>query len=282
MTEISAPSDGTIIQLKEDQSKIQIAGLKGTLDRTSLSSLGKVTEIRILKNEIRQIETGALCPSENLKVLELDLSGNKNPPTLTKGMFSDCNLEELFLKFDYNNPSTMDKNALEGLHNLKVLGIDSLRFTHLEKNFLVVAKNLTSLTLSNIHVATIDEDVFEQFTDLEALEIVHNIELEHIPQGLFNRCVKLKTLNLRDNAIKNLSWDEFQGLSSLEELSLGDNRIENFDADKIAKNLPKLKTLSVEINAAGCEKEEQFVRTLKSKFDRSINVSSNKNYFLCN
>jgi Leucine-rich repeat (LRR) protein len=126
--------------------------------------------------------------------------------------------------------------------------------------------------MSNLHIVQLDSNVFDDLTNLEELEIVHDIELTGLPKGLFKKTPKLKRLVLSDNKLQNLTWEEFEGLSSLEELDLFDNQITYLDASKIAKNLPKLKILFTEMNLLPCGHRKHFRKEIKEKFHRSVEV----------
>jgi Leucine-rich repeat (LRR) protein len=261
------------IQVDNNSTKLQIVDLTDTLYSDSLSQLHNVTEVRILRNQLRHIEPAALCSSPNLKTLEVDLSRNKNPPLLTKEMFDGCDtLEELFLKGDYNEAAKIEDDALRNMSKLKTLGLDSLRVEHLGKFLKLTNNSLTRLIMSNLHIVQLDSNVFDDLTNLEELEIVHDIELTGLPKGLFKKTPKLKRLVLSDNKLQNLTWEEFEGLSSLEELDLFDNQITYLDASKIAKNLPKLKILFTEMNLLPCGHRKNFRKEIKEKFHRSVEV----------
>jgi Leucine-rich repeat (LRR) protein len=79
-------------------------------------------------------------------------------------------------------------------------------------------------------------------------------------------------LTLRRNRIQNLTWDEFEGLNNLEVLSIAENQISFFDADKIATNFPNLKSLYIELNPPSCKEKEAFVNQLKPKLKKLVEV----------
>jgi hypothetical protein len=194
------------IHLDNNSTKLQIVDLTDTLYSDSLSQLHNVTEVRILRNQLRHIEPAALCSSPNLKTLEVDLSRNKNPPLLTKEMFDRCDtLEELFLKGDYNEAAKIEDDALRNMSKLKTFGLDSLRVEHLGKFLKLTNNSLTRLIMSNLHLVQLDSNVFDDLTNLEELEIVHDIELTGLPKGLFKKTPKPKRLVLSDNKLKNLT-----------------------------------------------------------------------------
>ncbi|XP_044262522.1 uncharacterized protein LOC123009987 [Tribolium madens] len=253
------------LQLNQSYHQLEIVDISGTVFSHSFSQLYNVTELRITHSEIRKIESGALCSPPNLTILELDLSMNSAPPQLTQNMFKNCEkLDELFLKFDYNTPSTIEENALEGL-SLKVFGVDSLEVRHLRKNFLKLnPKNLRKLFLSHIHLTSIDSDVFDGFSKLEEVEIVHNPELTQLSVDLFKN-TRLKRLILRDNGL-DLTWDELKNLTFLEELDVFDNQIKYFNATKIHTNLPNLKKFFMELNLQSCKTVEISKKELKEKY----------------
>jgi Leucine-rich repeat (LRR) protein len=83
---------------------------------------------------------------------------------------------------------------------------------------------------------------------------------------------KLRRSVLSDNKLQDFSWEEFEGLSSLEQQDLFDNQITYLDASKIAKNLPKLKILFTEMKLLPCGHRKNFRKEIKEKFHRSVEV----------
>jgi hypothetical protein len=90
--------------------------------------------------------------------------------------------------------------------------------------------------------------------------------------NLFKNASNLEKLFLFANNITGLTWDEFEGLSSLTELQIGQNKITLFDADKIAKNMPKLSVFYSEMCSTESERKK-FAFQLESKLNHSVNVS---------
>ncbi|RZB49877.1 leucine-rich repeat-containing protein 15-like [Asbolus verrucosus] len=269
---------GKPINLGKNYDKVQISGLNGTLYSDSLSQLQTVTELKIHRNQIREIEKGALCSSPALRVLELEFYTNIKLPVFTRDAFDSCdNLEELLLKFDDNdvgNPPLINQDAFGNLPRLQKLALQGYRIPHMTKHFLKISHDsLTALIFSFCHIQRIDSDVFDDFKNLEEVIITHNPEWSRLPTDIFKNLSKLKKLVLRDNNLQGLSWDEFQGLSSLRELNLVDNQISSFDVDKIAKYMPGLEDLQIEINPAPCKQKEAFVSQLKTKLNHSVEVS---------
>ena len=257
---------GKPIQIESPHTQIQVCELNGTIYSDTLSQLGNVTELRICRSNIEKIEPGALCSSQ-LKTLELDFYTQSQPPTLSKEVFDNCDIEELILRFGEDSTIyKIDDDALGNLTNLKKLYLQGYNLEHVEKNFLKLPHNeLTVLEFSLCNIHQIDSDVFEDLKDLESIAIVHNRELKSLPKDLFKNNSKLKTLTLRSNAIENVTWDEFEGLANLETLTMSENRINQFDADKIATNLPNLKYLNIDLNPPPCKQKEAFVNELKTK-----------------
>ncbi|RZB49876.1 LRR 8 domain containing protein [Asbolus verrucosus] len=268
---------GKPLRLEGNYSQVQISDINGTLYSDLLSQLHGVKELRIWRHHITEIEKGALCSSPSVKTIELDFYLDSEPITLSKDVFANCNnLEELILEFygGLPKPVIIAPDAFENLPNLYLLAIQGHKITHLNERSLrkVNKQSLIHLTLSYCEIEEIDVNVFENFNNLEALYIINNRKLDHLPKNLFRNLSKLKILSLRGNNLQDLTWDEFEGLSSLKKLQISNNKISSFDADKIAAFLPHLESLNIENNPPKCKQKEAFVEELKRKLHHLVDV----------
>lgn len=271
------------IKLYENIAHLQIQGLKETLYFETFSQLFNVSNLKIFNNQIRKIEKGAICSSPSLKSLELNFAGNAYAPTLTKQSFTLCKfqLQELFLRFDFDNPSKLEVDALEDL-KLKSFGLQCYWIGSLHRKFLHLHhQSLVSLVLSNCYIYDIKEDFFNDMINLESLEISHNRNLTYLPRNLFKKNLKLKNLSLKNNRLREISWNIFDNLKDMEFLDLSGNRLAHFDAEQIASFMPSLKKLLILKNLVPCKLKEAFAEDLENKLKNSVKVVyTNKQYKL--
>lgn len=211
-----------------------------------------------------------MCSLPTLKTLEVNFSSYKDVPVVTKNLFQNCNqVEEVTLVFDkHNGPDQMDQNVLEGFSNVDQLHIIGYNIDHFHKLSWKTSTSPTELSLLSCNIHEIDSGALEDLENLKVLSIGDNRQLTKLPRGLFKNTPKLHTLNLRRNAIEDLTWEEFEDLTNLEDLDIGENRISVFDVEKIATNLPNLKKLSIDGNPQPCKQKEDFVNELKSKLKK--------------
>jgi Leucine-rich repeat (LRR) protein len=260
---------------KLDHPQTQIRGITGPLTYDFLSELVHVSSLKIYDSRITKIESGAICASPNLRTIELSFAGNSDAPVLTKDAFKQCRhqLEQLFLKFDFDSPSGVEEDALEDLIELRTLSLECQQLGHLKKDFLRVnGEALTQLVLVGCHIYKIDSNVFEELDNLEGVEISFNQNLTSLPEDLFVNTPKLERLILKYNKLRSLSWNEFQGLVVLEYLDLTGNRIANFDAQKCSKFMPNLRMLEIRRNLLPCKLKEAFARRLKDNLNHDVTV----------
>jgi Leucine-rich repeat (LRR) protein len=158
------------------------------------------------------------------------------------------------------------------LKNLKNLNLLFLDLHHLKKEYFGGLKSLTHLAIIDCNLQEVDEDTFYEIDSLKELAIVFNSKLSHLPMNLFKNARNLEKLFLFANNITGLTWDEFEGLSSLRELHIGHIKISFSDADKIAKNMPNLSIFYSETSSTEFKKKD-FAFQLESKLNHSVAVS---------
>ena len=119
-------------------------------------------------------------------------------------------------------------------------------------------RRLTSLGyLANSGVDALYHDDFEGLINLESLDLSGN-KLRALPSGLFGSLKSLKRLDISSgvpcmppetvgNCLEQLPADIFAGLSNLEYLSLGKNRLKSLPAG-VFSGLARLQTLSLAFN----------------------------------
>ena len=260
--------------ISKNATELYISGLTGTFKYETLSDFADVSKLKIFDNRVAKIEPGAVCSSPSVKSVELNFAGNSEAPTLTNDVFRLCQfqLQQLFIRLDFDNPSQIDKEALRDL-NLRELSLQCHKVGILDQDFLTLnTLNLTRLVLSNCYIHKIDRHFFSRMEKLEEVEISYNRNLTHLPKNLFIKTPNLKRLFLQYNRIRELEWDEFAGLNFLQELDLSGNRLAFFDARNISENLPNLRRFKILKNLLPCQLKEKFSSDLNSLMNHSVEV----------
>ncbi|EEZ99880.1 leucine-rich repeat-containing protein 15 [Tribolium castaneum] len=249
-------------------------GVWGNLYSDSLSKLDQVTDLKILANNLSEIDSGAICANPSLKKFELVLGPETSLQKLTKSHFHNCqNLEEVSIVGIYKNSSTsIEKGAFEDLTNLKNLNLANLEIPHLTHNFFKNLNSLTHLSVRKCGIEKLESGVFDDLKNIEEIAIFFN-KFTTLPENLFKNNGKAKRVVLFSNNITDLTWDEFAGLDSVTDLLIGRNSVAHFDAGKIAKHMPQLRELNMELNPISCEEIEQFAKELTSKLNHTVKVT---------
>lgn len=184
----------------------------------------------------------------NLKYLNLQA----NDIELSFELFNDLsNLEEL--RIDINKETEFSSLHSSGNNNLDNIYLQKLtrlklnckieRLNILPTDLFTDLKHLKSLKLSLIRtIQSLPNRVFSPLVCLE--DLVINGNLEKLDRNVFEGLVKLKSLDLSINQIKELSHETFTHLKKLENLDLSWNGIKHLKQG-IFSSLPSLKNLEL-------------------------------------
>ncbi|KAM7164485.1 leucine-rich repeat-containing G-protein coupled receptor 4 isoform 2-T2 [Macrochelys suwanniensis] len=227
-----------------------------------LSNLPSLQALTLALNKITHIPDFAFTNLSSLVVLHLH---NNKIKTIGKHCFDGLdNLETLDL--NYNNMVEFPE-AIKALSSLKELGFHSnyisiipngafggnplLRTIHLYDNPLSFVGNSAFQNLSDLHSLVIRGASMVQWfpnltgtSNLESL-ILTGTKISSIPINLCQEQKMLRTLDLSYNNIKELS--SFKGCSSLEEISLQHNQIQDIKEDTF-QGLTSLRILDLSRN----------------------------------
>ncbi|XP_039393527.1 leucine-rich repeat-containing G-protein coupled receptor 4 isoform X2 [Mauremys reevesii] len=227
-----------------------------------LSNLPSLQALTLALNKITHIPDFAFTNLSSLVVLHLH---NNKIKTIGKHCFDGLdNLETLDL--NYNNMVEFPE-AIKALPSLKELGFHSnyisiipngafegnplLRTIHLYDNPLSFVGNSAFQNLSDLHSLVIRGASMVQWfpnltgtSNLESLTLT-GTKISSIPINLCQEQKMLRTLDLSYNNIKELSG--FKGCSSLEEISLQHNQIQEIKEDTF-QGLTSLRILDLSRN----------------------------------
>ena len=147
-----------------------------------------------------------------------------------KHLFDNIDKDQLnaltFINFSstINHPVTFEWNIFSRFIKLKAIHIESTQLSYIENNFIDLPQNsITSLTLINNSLKSINNNSFVDFNNLKMLIIKNNFieKLDWITESLSN----VWHLDLRNNRIKEFTENIAQNLVSLKVLKLGGNQL---------------------------------------------------------
>lgn len=137
------------------------------------------------------------------------------------------------------------RQHLTGLKNLTRLSLNGFGKTNVQEDLFDDVTNIMVLEFraKNVHLPP---KIFGKLTELTFLELGFN-NLTELSDGIFQNQKKLKNLNLWGNNLRNLSKDAFYGVTSNVELDLSNNNIETLQSD-VFEHLSNLTLLSLNAN----------------------------------
>ena len=195
-------------------------------------------------NRLERITNLTFIGLESLEFL--DLTQNH----LTElGNFSFEHLHKLKeLKLSFNKISTIDVNAFSGLGHLANLNLGHNLLRRVETSSFSLLSGLVKLHLDNNLIKTLPQGSFSYLHQLRELSINDNpIEENGITKYSFENMDQLSLLSLQGLQLTMIPEDIFKSVSSLNELLLDRNNIENIQEQSFA-DLSVLQVLSLSHN----------------------------------
>ncbi|XP_035262019.1 toll-like receptor 21 [Anguilla anguilla] len=126
-------------------------------------------------------------------------------------------------------------------------------------------QNLTSLSLGNNKISSLQSDIFEDLASLEFLSLDDNYDgVKQLQAGVFKNQRKLKRLNAENMGIRSLSAEVFGNLTELRMLTLPKNALQTVDED-LLKNLSKLHYLDLRLNPISCTCPNRWLKNWTSR-----------------
>ncbi|KAL0276340.1 UNVERIFIED_CONTAM: hypothetical protein PYX00_003931 [Menopon gallinae] len=226
-----------------------------------------IKEIHLQNNSISILPSGLFA---NLKhLLALDLSKNHLTSVwITPLTFSGL-IRLVLLNLGYNNISKLDPHLFSDLYTLQILNLEHNAIETLPQGTFAPMKNLHTLILSYNKIRTLDAyslndlyvlsllsldnneidkvhvEAFRNLSSLQDLNLSGN-GLTSVPDALRNMRL-LRTVDLGENAIADISESGFAGMTNLYGLRLIGNQLTNITRKSFAE-LPELQILNLARN----------------------------------
>ncbi|KAK6636750.1 hypothetical protein RUM43_010413 [Polyplax serrata] len=226
-----------------------------------------IKEIYLQNNSISILASGLFS---NLKhLIALDLSKNHLTSVwITPLTFSGL-IRLVLLNLGYNNISKLDPYLFNDLYTLQILNLEHNLIETLPQGTFAPMKNLHTLILSYNKIRTLDayslndlyvlsllsldnnqievihEESFRNLSSLQDLNLNGNA-LTDVPKALRNMRL-LRTVDLGENSITNITASGFSGMNNLYGLRLIGNQLTEITR-KSFSNLPELQILNLARN----------------------------------
>lgn len=184
---------------------------------------------------------------------------------------------------DLNDKNINDLTGLSEIKNMEKVHVLDLSNNHIENisaDQFVNFKQLKKLIINSSNVSSIKENAFRNLPNLEELSLATN-DLVSIPNNAFD-LKKLKKLDLSKNRLTSLG-KFLQGLTSLEELMLHNNKIDGSLKYENFQGLSNLKLLNCERNNIssidGAFKDLKNIETIKLAVNKIFVLDYDNNPF---
>ncbi|CAK9825715.1 Leucine-rich repeats and immunoglobulin-like domains protein 3 [Anthophora retusa] len=234
--------NGTALFTLQHLQNLDISGNKISVIRNgSFLSPNSLTHLNLNMNQIKVIENGSL---DNLTALE-ELRLNKNHLTQLKDLFTK--LKKLrILEINRNELQTIQGLSLLGLKNLKELSLKRNKIETLGDGAFWPLENLIILQLDFNLLTTVRKGGLFGLERLQKLTLSHN-RISTIEMQAWDRCKEIVELDLSHNEISVIERDTFEFLEKLEKLKLDHNQI-TYISDGAFRSTPNLQILELNFN----------------------------------
>ncbi|KAI4501056.1 hypothetical protein M0802_003859 [Mischocyttarus mexicanus] len=194
------------------------------------------------KNNIYSHSSTLFYKLENLE--HLDLGYNRLEKIQESTFDKQVSLKSLNIKA--NKMNFLPVKFFRKLKKLETIDISLNSFAGIPRQLFIENKNLRRVLYHNntINLVTLPENLFSNFKKLEEIDL-KKIGLLSLPKNLFYYSPSLKYIYLDHNILANLPQTAFQGLKNLEVLTINDNLIQDIPKG-IFSDLEKLKVLDLD------------------------------------
>ncbi|XP_046420530.1 toll-like receptor 6 [Neodiprion pinetum] len=215
------------------------------LPSKGFSTLRRLKELRLARNEINMVDDKALFGLRSLEIF--DLSDNR-VVALPAELFRDTanTIKEIHLQ--NNSLSVLAPGLFADLKQLVALYLsrNSLTSAWFSSTTFSGLIRLVLLDLSRNKIATLDPALFKDLYTVQILNLQNN-KLETIPADTFSPMSNLHTLVLKNNRLTYLDAYSLNGLFALSLLALDSNHIEGIHPDAF-RNCSSLRDLNLSGN----------------------------------
>lgn len=209
------------------------------LKKDSFKGLLHLSVLNLQDNRISEVEDDAFVDLENLQVLQLD----RNKIKTLDGDALNGLLAIETLSLSYNLIEAINYDYFSNFTYLQQLNLENNRLKQISEELLEKSTNLKQLDISSNPFETVSSKALTS-NSLEELYI-RNCSLPII-KNLFANLPNLHNLDLSNNALTDISLDNFSKLKYLTSLNLSRNSISHIDCGNVS--IPSLKKLDVSIN----------------------------------
>ena len=174
----------------------------------------------------------------------LDLSGNELRDFYAE-VFNGLSYLRVLL-ISQNKLASLNEDIFQNLTSLVTITLSDNELHSLPSRLFENIQNLEWLDLFNNQLATVPDDIFEGLKSLLNLFLYSN-NLKSLPSGLFRGLDHLQILHMAKNAFESLSKTTFKNLTNLRTLDLGHNKLT--DVTELFQGLSSLNILSLYNNS---------------------------------
>lgn len=213
----------------------------------------RITSLVLSRNVIRELPPAAFNHFKNLN--HLDLSGNLLN-SISADVFSGLESSLEFLSLSQNRILGFTGQQIQFL-TLWFLDVSDNQLSEIPSNAFELLPSLTHLNMSrNPHISVLPQNVFHHAQALLVLDLSYN-GLKIISVNLFSKTSSLEQLYLSNNAIQEISEGTFKNLKNLTHLDLSYNNIVNIRTPAFV-NVMSLQSLLLKGNELNAFKGEFF------------------------
>lgn len=211
-------------------------------------------EIHLQHNRLFEIPRGLFHKLEQLLIL--DLSNNQlSSHHIDNGTFSGL-IRLIVLNLAHNALTRIDARTFRDLYFLQILDMRNNSIGYIDDNTFLPLYNLHTLNLAENRLHTINNELFNGLFVLSKLTLNNNL-INIIEKSAFKNCSDLKELDLSTNQLQEIP-NAIQNLSMLRTLDLGENQISDITVGAF-RNLNQLTGLRLIDNQIGNITKEMFI-----------------------
>ncbi|VBB28104.1 unnamed protein product [Acanthocheilonema viteae] len=221
-------NNNTINSLKPVLTELLLAFNRLTeIPTQALNGMSRLRHLDLSKNRIRYVQRLAFGKFDGTgtSLLKLNLAGNLIENITDPGAFLYMS-SLAYLDLSHNRISYLNDNAFERLEGLESLLLQSNRLSHFPITALGNMKRLHYLLLDDNPIRVLPDYGLNGLSHIQRLSFTRT-KLQHITDRTFagHSVPHLRSLNLAFGHIDYISTAAFNGMDSLEQLALNNNKL---------------------------------------------------------